>query len=234
VVSVYAGLRPLLAGESDLTSKLSREHTIATPAPGLVVVAGGKYTTYRVMARDAVDAALEGLGGTGLASCTERVPLLGAEGFVALVNQRHTLAALSGLPPARVEHLLRRYGTLAHDLIELIEADPRLGEPIEGAGAYLYAEVAYAVTAEGARHLEDVLTRRTRIYVETADRGTVAAPRVAEVMAGLLGWTGEQAQREVKHYLMQVDAERAAQEQPGDATADAIRLGAPDVIPLEG
>ncbi len=92
VEGVYAGLRPLLSGESESTSKLSREHAVAHTVPGLVVVAGGKYTTYRVMAKDAVDAAVHGLDAKVPASVTEDVPLLGAEGYAALKNSRQVLA----------------------------------------------------------------------------------------------------------------------------------------------
>jgi glycerol-3-phosphate dehydrogenase len=232
VQGVYAGLRPLLSGESDLTSKLSREHTVGRPAPGLVVVAGGKYTTYRVMARDAVDAAVRGIDKAVPASCTENVPLLGAEGYSALWNQRHVLARSAGLHTARVEHLLRRYGGLVHELLAHVRDDPALGEPLAGADDYLRAEVAYAVAHEGARHLDDVLTRRTRISIETFDRGAAAARPAATIMAGILGWTDDQVDREVEHYLLRVEAERASQEQPDDETADATRLGAPEIVPL--
>jgi glycerol-3-phosphate dehydrogenase len=232
VQGVYAGLRPLLSGESEPTSKLSREHTVASPAPGLVVVAGGKYTTYRVMARDAVDACVHGLGRTVPPSCTQLVPLLGADGYPALWNRRRVLAAESGLHVARVEHLLGRYGTLVDEVLELIKADPKLGAPLEGAEDYLRAEIVYAAGHEGARHLEDILTRRTRISIETFDRGVAAAPEAADLVAGVLGWTAEQTEREVQNYRLRVDAERASQEQPDDATADAARLGAPDVVPL--
>jgi glycerol-3-phosphate dehydrogenase len=232
VQGVYAGLRPLLSGESESTSKLSREHTVASPVPGLVVVAGGKYTTYRVMARDAVDAAVHGLGRSVPRSCTERVPLLGAEGYTALWNRRRLLADESGLHVARVEHLLHRYGSLVHQVLELVRADPGLGKPVDGADDYLRAEMVYAASHEGARHLEDVLTRRTRISIETFDRGIAAAPVAAELMGGVLGWTGEQREREVENYRLRVEAERASQEQPDDETADAARLGAPDVVPL--
>ena len=97
VEGVYAGLRPLLSGESDSTSKLSREHVVGHPAPGLVVVAGGKYTTYRVMAEDAVDEAVRALDPRVPASCTDQVPLVGADGWPAVWNARHDLAASSGL-----------------------------------------------------------------------------------------------------------------------------------------
>jgi glycerol-3-phosphate dehydrogenase len=232
VQGVYAGLRPLLSGESDSTSKLSREHTVASPTPGLVVVAGGKYTTYRVMAKDAVDAAAHGLGGSVPRSCTERVPLLGAEGFTAYWNKRARLAKDSGLHVVRIEHLLNRYGTLIDEVLDLVREDPELGKPVEGADDYLRAEFVYAARAEGARHLEDVMTRRTRISIETFDRGLAAAPDAARLLGGILGWTDDQIRREVEHYRLRVEAERASQEQPDDATADAARLGAPDIAPV--
>jgi glycerol-3-phosphate dehydrogenase len=232
VEGVYAGLRPLLSGESDFTSKLSREHTVAIPAPGLVVVAGGKYTTYRVMARDAVDAAAHGLDAAVPPSCTDRVPLLGADGFTAAWNRRHALARASGLHVARVEHLLGRYGTLIDEVLDLVRADPGLGRPLEGAEDYLRAEIAYAASHEGARHLEDMLTRRTRISIETFHRGVDSARATALIMAGILGWSDAQVDREVEHYTLRVRAERASQDQPDDETADAARLGAPEVVPL--
>ena len=236
VEGVYAGLRPLLHGESAATSKLSREHAVAHAVPGLVVVAGGKYTTYRVMAKDAVDEAVHGLEASQArrvpASCTEDVPLLGAEGYDALWNSRHRLAERSGLHLVRVEHLLHRYGTLAREVLALVESDPSLGEPLEGTDDYLRAEVVYAVTHEGARHLDDVLTRRTRISIETFHRGTRSAEETAELMAEPLGWSPDQVKLEVEHYLQRVAAERESQQMPDDQTADAARLGAPDVVPL--
>jgi glycerol-3-phosphate dehydrogenase len=234
VQGVYAGLRPLLSGESEATSQLSREHTVASPSPGLVVVAGGKYTTYRVMAQDAVDAAVHALGNGTPESVTADVPLLGADGFPALKNQRDILATKSGLHVARIEHLLGRYGSLVHEVLALVAVDPTLGKPLPGAEDYLRAEIAYAASHEGARHLEDLLTRRTRISIETFDRGVAAARPAAEIVAPILGWTPVQIDREVEHYLRRVEAERASQDQPDDETADAARLGAPEVVPLAG
>jgi glycerol-3-phosphate dehydrogenase len=232
VEGVYAGLRPLLAGESEATSKLSREHTVAHPVPGLVVVAGGKYTTYRVMAKDAVDAAVHGLDRRVADSVTEDIPLLGAEGYPAMWNARERIAERSGLHVARVEHLLNRYGSTADQLLDLIAADPTLGEPLRHADDYLRAEIVYAASHEGARHLDDVLTRRTRISIETFDRGTRSAREAAELMAPVLGWDEDQIAREVEHYEKRVEAERESQRQPDDLTADAARLGAPDIVPL--
>lgn len=236
VEGVYAGLRPLLAGESEATSKLSREHAVAHVVPGLVVVAGGKYTTYRVMAADAVDEAvhgLEGVLGRRVDPCvTEDVPLLGAEGYSALWNRRRALAQDSGLHVARVEHLLERYGTLVTEVLDLVGEDPSLGEPLEGAEDYLRAEVVYAASHEGARHLDDVLTRRTHVSIETFDRGVTAAPHVADLLAPVLGWDEAQRDREVEHYVKRVEAERESQTMPDDETADAARKGAPDVVPV--
>lgn len=235
VEGVYAGLRPLLQGESDATSKLSREHAVGHPAPGLVVVAGGKYTTYRVMAKDVVDEAVFGLQDLDRRvppSTTEKVPLLGAEGYQALWNSRHRLAGDSGLHVVRIEHLLRRYGTLVHELLAMVAEDPSLGEPLAGADEYLRVEVVYAASHEGARHLDDVLTRRTRISIETFDRGLGAAEEAAALMGPVLGWSEGQVALEIEHYRARVAAERESQEQPDDETADAARLGAPDVVPL--
>ncbi|MFD3455763.1 glycerol-3-phosphate dehydrogenase/oxidase [Streptomyces sp. NPDC058691] len=232
VEGVYAGLRPLLAGESEATSKLSREHTVAHPVPGLVVVAGGKYTTYRVMAKDAVDAAVHGLDRRVAQCCTEEVPLAGAEGYHALWNARARMAESTGVHVARIEHLLNRYGSLTEEVLQLIKDDPSLGSPLANADDYLRAEVVYAASHEGARHLDDVLTRRTRISIETFDRGTLSARETAELMAPVLGWDKEQVEKEVEHYQKRVEAERESQRQPDDQTADAARLGAPDIVPL--
>ncbi len=236
VEGVYAGLRPLLEGESEATSKLSREHAVAHPAPGLVVVAGGKYTTYRVMAEDAVDEAVFGLSAqfdrkVG-PSVTQHVPLLGAEGYQALVNSRHVLAESSGLHEVWIEHLLGRYGSLVHELLDLVADDPSLGEPLAGAPDYLRVEAVYAATHEGARHLDDILTRRTRISIETFDRGVGVVEEVADLVGPVLGWSPEQRDREIDHYRKRVAAEVESQQMPDDATADAARLGAADVVPL--
>lgn len=230
VEGVYAGLRPLLTGESESTSKLSREHTVAVPVPGLVAVAGGKYTTYRVMARDAIDAVARGLDRHVPPSATHVTPLVGADGFQALWNRRERVAADAGIHVARVEHLLRRYGTLTDELLAMIADDPALGEPLPGADDYLAVEVRYAASHEGALHLDDVLTRRTRISIETWDRGLETAEPAARLMAEPLGWDAATIEREVSLYRERVAAERRSQEQPDDRAADLERLSAPDVF----
>lgn len=228
IEGVYAGLRPLLAGENDDTSKLSREHAVAVPAPGLVAIAGGKYTTYRVMAADAIDAAAEYIPTRVAPSITEKVPLLGADGYFALINQAEHVGAHQGLHPYRVRHLLDRYGSLIHDVLAVADGQPELLDPIAEAPTYLKVEVAYAAAAEGALHLEDVLARRTRISIEYAHRGVNCAREVAEVMAAVLGWDDAVIDREVANYTARVEAEILSQEQPDDASADALRVSAPE------
>jgi glycerol-3-phosphate dehydrogenase len=232
VEGVYAGLRPLLSGESESTSKLSREHVVGHPVPGLVVVAGGKYTTYRVMAADAVDEAVRTLDARVPESCTATLPLVGADGYHALWNQRRALAVTANIHVARVEHLLNRYGTCIHELLDMIRSDPSLAAPLPGADDYLAVEARYAVTHEGARHLDDVLARRTRISIEAWDRGVAAAPVVADLMAGVLGWSSAERDLEVESYLIRVAAERESQTKPDDEEAEAARLEAPDIATL--
>ncbi|WP_344313657.1 glycerol-3-phosphate dehydrogenase/oxidase [Fodinicola feengrottensis] len=228
IEGVYAGLRPLLAGEIEATSKLSREHAVVEPMLGLVLIAGGKYTTYRVMAKDAVDAAARRLRNVPPSKTTE-VPLLGADGYGSAWSARASTARRHGISVGVMEHLLERYGTLTGELLTLIDTNPALGRPLPGAPEYVRAEVAYATRIEGALHLDDVLTRRTRVSIETVHRGLESMDDVAELMAAELGWDAATRRREVEHYRARVAAEHESQRMPDDLTADAARHGAPDV-----
>jgi len=225
---VYAGLRPLLAGESDETSKLSREHAVARVAPGLIAIAGGKYTTYRVMGKDAVDLAAEDLPAAVASSITEKVPLVGADGYFALVNQAVHLGQLYGLHPYRIKHLLGRYGSLIDEVLAPGKESPELLQPITDAPDYLQAEAVYAAAAEGALHLEDILARRTRISIEYPHRGVSCAEQVARLVAPILGWDDAAIDREVETYRARVEAEVLSQAQPDDLSADALRVAAPE------
>jgi glycerol-3-phosphate dehydrogenase len=228
ISGVYAGLRPLLSGEQEETSQLSREHAISRSPRGMVSVAGGKYTTYRVMARDAVDAAVADLGRHVPPCVTEHIPLLGADGYHALANQAESLGDDLGLPRWRADHLLNRYGALLEEVLEPCAEDPSLREPVPGAGSYLMAEVRYAATHEAALHIDDVLTRRTRISIETPHRGVTSAPEVGRLLGSVLGWDDATRENEVSSYRARVEAERASQEATDDQNADARRLVAPD------
>jgi glycerol-3-phosphate dehydrogenase len=229
IQGVYAGLRPLLEGESDATSELSREHAVSQTVPGLITVAGGKYTTYRVMAADAVDVAARNLPTRVPPSCSDRVPLWGAAGYQALWNRRERLADEVGLHVSRLEHLLGRYGAQVGDLLDLITNRPELGRLLPGSDTYLAVEVAYAASHEAALHLDDVLTRRTRLSIESFHRGVDSAEAAADLMAQELGWPDDVRRREVEHYRARVQAERNSQAQPDDQGADTARLGAPEV-----
>ncbi|MFD3595033.1 glycerol-3-phosphate dehydrogenase/oxidase [Nocardia sp. NPDC058640] len=228
IVGTYAGLRPLMTGATKETAKLSREHAVAEPAPGLFVIAGGKYTTYRVMAKDVVDAAAQRLNRAVAPSATEFMPILGAQGYfelrATLLADPEDLVAQTGLSAEVIEHLLGRYGSLVTELFDLIAANPSLARPIDGAPNYLAAEVVYAATSEGVLHLDDLLTRRTRISIEVPDRGLAAAQDIGRLVAGPLGWDTDRVDTEVNAYFDRVHAELAANQATTDVSANAARL----------
>jgi len=210
VVAMYAGLRPLVdlreGNGSKPTTKLSREHVVDVPLPGLASIAGGKFTTYRLMARDVIDAVAPAIGREVPGSVTDQVPLLGADGLAAVQPAAGRLAEDYGVTRTAVEHLLGRYGTLATEVLGLVRADPELAHPLAEGHPYLRAEVAYAVTREAALHVEDVLMRRTRLFIESADSGTAAAAEVSAIMGRLLGWSRRRRAAETRRYLDLVQA----------------------------
>jgi glycerol-3-phosphate dehydrogenase len=215
VIAAYAGLRPLVAAApghgakgAKPTTKLSREHVVDVPVPGLASIAGGKFTTYRLMARDVVDAAVAGLDREVPASVTDQVPLIGADGLAAVRAGAGRLAEDYDVPQAAVEHLLDRYGTLAAEVLDLTRADPGLARPLADGHPYLRAEVAYAVVAEDALHVEDVLMRRVRLFIESADSGTGAAAEVSSIMGRLLGWSRRRRAAETRRYTELAAAEQ--------------------------
>jgi glycerol-3-phosphate dehydrogenase len=253
ITAVFAGLRPLIAGAGvvrgpgeagahrlrlgtqagqEQTTTLSREHSVGRPSPGLVVVSGGKYTTYRIIARDAVDAAIDQGQLDRVTSATERLPLLGVDGYAVRWHQRARLAATHGLSDAQLAHLLHRYGGMVDELLVLVNGDPTLGAPLGGAEDYLRAEVAYAVTHEDARHLEDVLLRRTRIGIETVDRGLSSVDEVAALMAPLLGWDDAQRDAEIEDYRLQSALEASAADAPDDDAASRLVAATPTLLPI--
>jgi len=176
VEGVYAGLRPLLTGESESTSKLSREHVVGHPVPGLVVVAGGKYTTYRVMAADAVDEAARTMDARVPESCTAQLPLAGAEGYRALWNQRRALAVTHGIHVVRIEHLLNRYGSCIHELLDMIRADISRHEP--GSMLTLADFTGAEVDKDVATRMKEVLVLDRPYVKRSAWVGTDGLPHV--------------------------------------------------------
>lgn len=202
VIGTYAGYRPLVAEESaEATTQVSREHMVFHPVPGLVAIAGGKYTTYRVMAADAVDAAVADLDEDSLpASSTADIPLVGAVGFTDLWADRASLAERWDLPVETVERLLRRHGSRVSEVFDVLDADPSLRAPLPPEGRHLAAEAVVAVTSQGALDLEDVLVRRLRITPESPDHGRAAATAVAPLIAPLLGWDEARVAAEIAAY----------------------------------
>lgn len=197
VVGVYAGLRPLLSAGLGDTTQLSREHAVMLPVPGFVAIAGGKYTTYRVMAADAVDAAADQLPGPVEPSSTEGVPLVGADGFREQWAARVRRARAADLDTIYVERLLRRHGDRTEDVLDLVAADPSLGAPLHPDGRVIRAEAVVAARDEGARTLGDILIRRTRLAVQTRDRAAAAARDTAELVAPILGWDDQRIAAEI-------------------------------------
>ena len=211
IIGVYAGLRPLVANnKGSVTTKLSREHTVDRPAPGFVSIAGGKYTTYRIMARDVIDLAVNELRKLSSESVTEKLPLIGADGYFALVQQIERIADESGLDSQTVTHLLNRYGSLISEILDLIKEVPSLGKKLDSDLPYIKAEIYYAVSHEGARTVDDVISRRTRIAFEARNQGLDLADAIAEIIAPVLGWSTKERRASVAAYESLVVRELAA------------------------
>ncbi|RRD48439.1 glycerol-3-phosphate dehydrogenase/oxidase [Arachnia propionica] len=233
IIGTYAGLRPLLQPkvlDESKSTKVSREHTVTEVVPGMVAIAGGKLTTYRVMAEDAVDFALGKPVAKARPSLTADLPLLGADGFHVVQNRAEDLGQRYGFSADRMRHLLSRYGSEVTDLLATIDEDPSLGKPLQAAPQFLRAEVHRACTSEGAIHLEDILIARVRLNSEARDRGAAAVDEVAEIAAKALGWDDARTEREKSNYLARVAAELAAEEQSTDAAASEARMQAPDIV----
>lgn len=211
IIGVYAGLRPLVANSSDSkTTKLSREHTVDRPVPGFVSIAGGKYTTYRVMGKDVIDLAVNDLRRIVADSVTDKIPAIGADGYFALVQQKRQLADLSGLSEETIIHLLNRYGSTIDEIFEIIQTDKKLAQPLTPELPYLKAEIIYAVTHEGAQSVDDVISRRTRISFEASDGGESLASAVATLIAPILGWDTAAKKRSVSEFTKLLKNERAS------------------------
>lgn len=198
-VGAFAGLRPLVGAPGGDTARVSREHTIHREDSGLVRVSGGKYTTYRLMARDAVDYVLDGDDPVPQ-SRTAGTPLIGAAPRERLDPLATQIARDSGLDPVRAAGLVDRHGTRAADVIALGQEQDLL-RPLADNRTELEAEVAWAVERELALSLDDVLSRRLRVSMSRRDRGASVASRVAAIMGARLGWDDERQATEVAQYL---------------------------------
>ena len=211
IIGVYAGLRPLVANnKSATTTKLSREHTVDRPAAGFVSIAGGKYTTYRVMAKDVVDRAAIELRRLTQESVTEKLPLVGADGYFALEQQKERIAQESGLDVATVTHLLNRHGSLISEILDLLKSQPKLAGKLDANLPYIKAEIVYAASHEGARSVDDVISRRTRLSFEAVNHGVNLADEIATLIAPVLGWSAKERKESIAQYTELVEREIAA------------------------
>ncbi len=205
VQSAFAGVRPLVAcGGKVNTRRLIRDHEIEVDRrSGLVSVLGGKWTTYRAMAEDGVNAALRVLGEAPVAARTLHYALDGAEGYESGYWQK--LAGRYGISEGTAEHLAQKFGTRSEDILSLIASDSSLAVPLCAGTAAIAAEVVYCVREEMAQTVEDVLARRIGVQFHSLRQAWEAAPAVGKWMAVELGWTEEQRARAVTEYQTGID-----------------------------
>ncbi|HEY3186854.1 MAG TPA: glycerol-3-phosphate dehydrogenase [Solirubrobacteraceae bacterium] len=216
VVSAFAGLRPLVGpppASGTAPSDVSREEEIFVSESGLVSIAGGKLTTYRLIAQAVVDRVVEQLRAGGDRrrigrSRTGEVPLPGG----TAAPDTLTAAAISrdghGLAPATIEHLAHRYGSRLDEVLRLVARDRRLAERLLPELPEPRAEVVEAVEHEWALTLDDVLRRRTQVALRDAGGGSAAAADVAALMATALGWDAERTRAAAERYVTATRAER--------------------------
>ena len=236
VLGVYAGIRPLLKPvgvDGETTSALSRDHSIVPGPDGLVTIVGGKYTTYRLMAEDAVDSAVEAtdFGRTVPPSVTRRTPLVGAQGWPALQNRMPVLARDHHLTEHTMQRLLTRYGSEVTDVLALGAQDPSWVRPVKEWAGYLPAEIVYGVQVEGAMSLKDLLVRRTHLAIELPDGAVAVAPAIAALVAPLLGWDEAEIARQIHAHEAEVLADRAALQAVREAWRAGTDGGGPTAAP---
>ncbi len=200
--------------------------------PGLISIAGGKLTTYRIMAQDAVDFALGKDRAKDLPSVTERTLLHGADGYVPLTRQVEQISDRFGWTPDMVEHLLNRYGSAISEIEAIVDEQADLAEPLKRAPDYVRAEIVQAARNEGVLHLADAFQTRTRMSYDQPDHGLAVVDEVADLLAQELGWDAERRTKEVQAYRDLCAAEDAAAETTDDTAAAAARAAAPSLNSL--
>jgi len=219
VIATWAGLRPLIAAPPNVDeSEISREHEVFTRTDGLVIIAGGKLTTYRRMARQAVNETLKLLDLLGEPLDAQKIstkhrPLPGAEGLVsedlegvAAIGRR--LIEERKLDVETATHLCGVYGTRAPLLADRIAEDPALGERLDPELPYVWAEIEFAAVHDLARTVEDVLARRVPLLLVSRDQGLGVCERVADVLAAKLGWQPAQRAQMLDEYRAEVALSR--------------------------
>ncbi len=201
VISAWAGYRPLISpvgSDGANTSRLSRTHVVVDGPGSMITVTGGKLTTYRRMAQDALDH-LARREGKPVAHPTEEMPLDGAEGYQACSAALSEAAGRFGWG-ADVINRLSQYGSEAGAILQWCTDDPSLAARIASDLPYIMAEVVYACRREMAMTLDDMLARRLHLNFEDWSRGVEPAPMVAQVMAHELGWSSREVEAQVARY----------------------------------
>jgi glycerol-3-phosphate dehydrogenase len=215
IVSGMAGIRPLLtSGKAKNTKKLARSHEVEVDRhSGLVSVMGGKWTTYRAMAQDTIDAAQKKIGMQGSECRTLDHKLVGSDGYSG--DYWKSLEKIYGLPESAARQLAKKYGTRASDVMELVKHDPQLAQPMSACQAPLRAEALFAVRDEMAISIEDVLARRLGVQTHSWKAAIEAAPVVADILAHELGWSETVRKEALAQYDMKI---RGLMQRAGVAT----------------
>ncbi len=217
VTATWAGLRPLVAPNETgvAASSMSREHVVRVESDGLVVVAGGKLTTYRRMASEVVDAAVSWMHLAGMAPMTQPArtdtePLPGAVGWPEDDRVEDIVAELASQVDREVaEHLVATYGMVARDVVGQLAVHPGAHARLVPGRPEVEAEVHHAVDGEFAQRVEDILLRRLNLYYLDVDQGLGAVERVADLLASRLGWTEARRADEVLRYRTLVASSRS-------------------------
>lgn len=215
ILSSYAGLRPLIDEGGKSTKDISREHKVFESDSGLLSIAGGKYTTYRRMARDVVDRVAERLRlmqpSIELQPCrTDGIYLSGIDpkqGLEPLKAEVIKRAESYGLPQEVAVHLVEDYGRGAEAVLDTLAEDQTLAARISPNLPFIRAEVLYCIRHEQAVCLEDLLVRRTRIALLTPDQGVAASRVVAGMFASELGWSDPETKSYLERYHLYTKAQ---------------------------
>jgi glycerol-3-phosphate dehydrogenase len=205
VVSGIAGVRPLVASQDVTeTKKLIRDDEVEYDAQsGLISILGGKWTTHRLMGQETIDKVQETLGESVTPSPTTDHPLKGSADYKWDYWQTLTDKFTVSAPTAH--HLAHKYGTLAPDVLGLVENDPSLALPLVESEAPIRAQVVYAVRSEMALTIEDVLARRIGLQLYGWRLAIQAAPAVAALLRRELGWSEQQEASALDGYVAKVN-----------------------------
>ncbi len=209
ILSAFAGVRPLVSSANapeGETKEIARDHVVEADAvSGLISVMGGKWTTYRAMAEDTIDAVERRLNRTPVPSRTSSYPLAGSDGFAA-ESWRHLVAGF-GISEMSARHLSEKFGSRAPQVLALARENPDLAAPLAHGLAPLKVEVVFCARHEMALSIEDVLARRIGLESYGWREAVAAAPAVAELLAVELCWTAEQKGRALEEYVARIEGQ---------------------------